>query len=80
MRFGAVPGVGGHPLFVPLFFLAVAVDIFLFGTLTGPVTIESAFVAGAHGAFISWMFITDRAMRKQRAIELERLRQMRDAT
>jgi hypothetical protein len=77
MRFGTVPGVGGHPLFVPLFFLAVVVDVFLFGTMTAPVTIETAFVAGAHGAFIAWMFITDRAMRKQRAIELERLRSMK---
>src|SRR6185436_12973623 len=70
MRFGSVPGVGGHPLFVPLFFMAVVVDVFLFGTLTGPVTLESGFIFGGHGAFVSWMFITDRAMRKQRAIEL----------
>lgn len=79
MRFSSVPGVGGHPLFIPIFFLAVVVDVFLFGTLTGPVTIESAFVGGAHGAFIAWMFITDRAMRKQRDADLERLRSLRNA-
>ena len=78
MRFGAVPGVGGHPLFVPLFFFAVVIDVFMVGTLTSPVTLETAFVAGAHGLFVAWMFITDRAMRKQRSIELERLRQMRN--
>src|SRR5688572_7902205 len=28
MRFGTVPGVGGHPLFAPMFFLATGINYF----------------------------------------------------
>jgi hypothetical protein len=76
MRFGSVPGVGGHPLFIPLFFFAVLVELFLVGTLTGPVTLESGVIGGLHGVFVSWMLITDRAMRKQRQADLARLREL----
>ena len=36
MSFGAVPGVGGHPLFVPLFLMATALN-YLAVMLPGPV-------------------------------------------
>ena len=44
MSFGAVPGVGGHPLFVPVFFMATAVN-YLAVLLPGPVAIEMGVMA-----------------------------------
>jgi hypothetical protein len=76
MKFGSVPGVGGHPLFIPLFFFAIIVEVFLVGTLMGPVTLESVVVGSLHGAFVAWMFIADRAMRRQRDADLTRLREL----
>jgi len=78
MSFGAVPGVGGHPLFVPLFLMATALN-FLAVLLPEPAPIEMSVMALPHLAFIAWLVAADRAMRSQRAIELERLRKMKDA-
>lgn len=78
MRFGAVPGVGGHPLFVPLFFVATILN-YLAVLLPVPVALEMGVMAIPHLAFIGWLVSVDRAMRRQRAIELERLRAMRNA-
>lgn len=75
MRFGHVPGVGGHPLFVPVFFLATVVN-YLAVLLPGPVPIEMGVMAVPHLAFIAWLAVADRAMRRQRGIELARLRQL----
>ena len=77
MSFGAVPGVGGHPLFVPIFLLATAIN-YLAVLLRDPVAIELSTMALPHLAFIGWLVAVDRAMRNQRAIELERLRQLKD--
>jgi hypothetical protein len=74
MNFGAVPGVGGHPLFVPAFFFATLIN-YLAVFLPQPVAIEMGVMAVPHLAFIAWLVTADRAMRRQRAIELERLRQ-----
>jgi hypothetical protein len=79
MSFGQVPGVGGHPLFVPLFFLAAAVN-YLAVVLPGPAPIELGVMAILHLAFIAWLVSADRAMRKQRAIELARLRDLVEKT
>jgi hypothetical protein len=76
MSFGVVPGVGGHPLFVPLFLLATAIN-YLAVLLPEPATIELSVMALPHLAFIAWLVTADRAMRTQRAIELERLRELR---
>jgi len=75
MSFGAVPGVGGHPLFVPAFFLATAMN-YLAVLLPQPVVIEMGVMAIPHLAFIAWLIAADRAMRNQRAIELARLREL----
>jgi hypothetical protein len=75
MSFGTVPGVGGHPLFVPVFFIAIAVN-YLAVVLPGPVAIEMSVMAVPHLAFIAWLVAADRAMRNQRAIELARMRQL----
>ena len=77
MSFGSVPGVGGHPLFVPLFLLATAVN-YLAVLLPRPVAIELTVMAVPHVAFIGWLVAADRAVRNQRAIELARMRQLRD--
>ena len=75
MSFGKVPGAGGHPLFVPVFFMATAVNYF--GVLLpGPVPIEMGAMAVPHLGFVAWLIATDRAMRTQRAIELARLREL----
>jgi len=77
MSFGHVPGVGGHPLFVPLFFIATAAN-FLAVLLPSPVAVEVGVMVVPHLAFIAWLIAADRAMRRQRAIELTRLRELRD--
>ncbi|HEX6163888.1 MAG TPA: hypothetical protein VFZ31_11010 [Vicinamibacterales bacterium] len=76
MSFGVVPGVGGHALFVPLFLIATALN-YLAVLLPRPVTIELSAMAIPHLAFIAWMVAVDRAMRTQRAVELARLRELR---
>jgi hypothetical protein len=75
MSFGAVPGVGGHPLFVPLFLLATAVN-YLAVLLPRPIAIELIVMAVPHVAFAGWLFAADRAMRNQRTIELQRMREL----
>jgi hypothetical protein len=75
MSFGQVPGVGGHPLFVPAFLMATAVN-YLAVLLPRPVTVELSVMAVPHLAFIAWLVAADRAMRSQRAIELARLREL----
>jgi len=75
MSFGTVPGVGGHPLFVPLFLIATGVN-YLAVLLPRPVAVEMSVMAIPHLAFIAWLVRADRAMRKQRALELARLRAM----
>jgi hypothetical protein len=78
MRFGpSVPGAAGHPLFVPLFALATAVN-FLAVLLPGPVPIELGAMAVPHLALLIWLLRADRAMRAQRDAELARYRELRD--
>jgi hypothetical protein len=76
MSFGTVPGAGGHPLFVPLFLIATAIN-YLAVLLPEPAAIELSVMALPHLAFIAWLVAADRAMRTQRAIELARLRELR---
>ena len=80
MSLGPVPGVGGNPLFVPLFFVAAVIN-YLPVLVAGPpaVAVELAAVAVPHLAFAVWMIYCDRAMRTQRTTELARFRQLRDA-
>jgi hypothetical protein len=73
MAFGKVPGVGGHPLFMPIFFLATIVN-YLAVMIPGPVPMEMAVMAIPHVAMIGWLLAAHRAMKSQREIELERLR------
>lgn len=75
MRFGAVPGVGGHPLFVPIFFFALLINM-LAVVLPGPAPVELGVLGGAHLAFGVWLLLADRAMRRQRDTELARLREL----
>lgn len=79
MRLSAVPGTGGHPLFVPVFFLATIINmlpVLLAQPLATP--IELAALGVPHVAFVLWLFSADRAMRSQRAAELEQFRRLRD--
>lgn len=71
MIFGHVPGVGGHPLFVPIFFLA-AVANYVAVIIPNPVPIEMGVMAVPHLAFMAWLFAAHRAMKKQRPVELAR--------
>ena len=73
MHFGKVPGAGGHPLFVPIFFLATVVNT-LAVIIPGPVPIEMAMMAVPHLAFLAWLLAAHRAMTTQRQIELDRMR------
>jgi hypothetical protein len=80
MAFGpAVPGAAGHPLFVPLFAMATAVNL-LAVLLPSPLAVEWAVLAVPHGAFVGWLWRADRGMRQQRSAELARYRALRDGT
>lgn len=75
MRLSAVPGTGGHPLFVPLFFLATTVNTLPVLLAQPPATgIELAALGVPHAAFVIWLVHADRAMRAQRAADLEQFR------
>jgi hypothetical protein len=77
MRLSTVPGTGGHPLFVPIFFLAAILNSLPLLLATPAATaIELAALGVPHLAFIAWLASTDRAMRAQRAIELARFREL----
>ena len=77
MAFGpSMPGAGGHPLFLPVFLLATVVNLVAV-MLPGPLLIEVNALLVPHVAFVFWMIYCDRGMRKQRARELARFREMR---
>jgi hypothetical protein len=80
MSLGAVPGVGGNPLFVPLFFIATVVN-YVPVLLAQPaaVPIELGMLAVPHVAFVTWLIYCDRAMRAQRTTELARFRELRQS-
>lgn len=79
MRLSTVPGTGGHPLFVPVFFLAAIVNTLPVMLAQPPATpVEMAALGVPHAAFMIWLFNADRAMRTQRGAELEAFRRMRD--
>lgn len=75
MRFGTVPGVGGHPLFVPIFFMATTIN-YVAVLLPAPTTVEMGVMAVPHLALLAWLGAAHRAMKSQRAIELARLREL----
>ena len=75
MSFGVVPGVGGNPLFIKAFMMATALN-YLAVLMPQPLAIEMSAMAIPHLAFIAWLVAAERAMRKQRAIELARLREL----
>jgi hypothetical protein len=78
MAFGStVPGAGGHPLFVPLFLMATAVNG-LAVILPGPILVESVTLAVPHLAFVAWMLHCDRGMRRQRQSDLARFRELKN--
>jgi hypothetical protein len=79
MRFGpSLPGAGGHPLFQPIFLLAIIVN-FLAVILPGPLPVEVTALAVPHVASIAWIVYCDRGMRKQRASDLARFREIRES-
>lgn len=74
----AMPGAGGHPLFLPVFVLATLINL-LAVLLPGPIELEFLVMAVPHFAFVAWLIYADRGMRKQRGVELHRFRELRDA-
>ena len=79
MAFGpAMPGAGGHPLFLPVFLLATVANLMAV-MLPGPLPIEVATLLVPHVAFLFWMLYCERGMRKQRGTELARFREMKAA-
>jgi hypothetical protein len=79
MAFGpVVPGAGVHPYFFAIFLVATCTN-FLAVVLPGPLPIELAGFSVPHGAFLTWMVYCERGMRRQRAEELTRFRQLRDS-
>lgn len=78
MSLGAVPGVGGNPLFVPLFCIATVVNVIpVVIAQPAAVPIELGALAVPHLAFVVWLIYCDRAMRAQRTVELARFRELR---
>ena len=79
MRLRAVPGSGGHPLFIPVFLLATIANTLPVLLAQPPATlIELAALGVPHLAFVVWLLKTDRAMRSQRQSELTQFRALRD--
>jgi hypothetical protein len=79
MAFGpSLPGAGGHPYFLPVFFMATVVN-FLAVLFPGPVPVELVTLGIPHLSFVIWLVYCDRGMRKQRATELARFRALRDS-
>jgi hypothetical protein len=77
MAFGpTVPGAGAHPYFLPLFVMATLVN-FLAVLFPGPVLVELVTMAVPHLALVAWVVYCDIGMRKQRARELARFRELR---
>ena len=76
MRFGAVPGVGGHPLFLPVFVLATGVN-FIAAIHHRPGYFDHVLMAVIHAVFGAWLLSAHGAMKKQREIELNRMRHLR---
>ena len=80
MSLGPVPGVGGNPLFVPVFFFATILNYLPVVIARPPaVPVELATLAVPHVAFVIWLIYCDRAMRVQRTVELARFRDLRAA-
>jgi hypothetical protein len=75
MSFGKVPGAGGHPLFVPIFFLATLCN-YIAVIIPGPLPIELGAMAIPHLALIAWFLGAARAVKSQRDIELARMRDL----
>ena len=73
MSFGHIPGVGGHPLFLPIFALATVAN-YLAVITPGPVPMEMAVMAIPHAAMLLWLMAAHRATKTQRETELARLR------
>ena len=79
MVFGpSLPGAGVHPFFQPVFILATGVNL-LAVWLPGPLIVEAVPLVVPHLAFVLWMLYCDRAMRRQRASELARFREIRNS-
>lgn len=77
MRFGpTIPGAGGHPLYLPIFLMATLVN-FVAVILPGPLLVEVGTLLVPHATFLVWMIYCDRGMRKQRASELARFRELK---
>ena len=65
----AMPGAGGHPLFLPVFGVALVVNLLALWT-PGPTSAELAVVGGSHLLAVVWGVRADLAMRRQRASDL----------
>jgi Flp pilus assembly protein TadB len=72
----SLPGAGGHPYFLAVLLMATVVN-YLAVLFPGPLAIELATLAVPHLAFVTWLIHCDRGMRKQRATELARFRELR---
>ncbi len=72
-----LPGAGGHPLLVPIFFSATLIN-FLSVVLPGPTPIELGVMTVPHVSFLIWMVYADRGMRQQRAQELQTFRALKN--
>ena len=80
MTFGpTIPGAGGHPLFFPIFLMATIANLIAV-ILPGPLPVELGTLLVPHVAFIFWMLYCDRGMRRQRAAELARFRELKART
>lgn len=73
-----VPGAGGHPLYLPVFFLSAFVNL-LAVVLPGPVLGELVTMAIPHVAFVVWMLYANHGMQRQRAADLAEYRKIRDS-
>jgi hypothetical protein len=79
MAFGpTVPGAGGHPFFLPIVLMATILN-YLAVIFPGPILVELWTLAIPHIAFVAWTLYCDRAMRRQRGVELARFRELKNS-
>jgi len=79
MAFGApIAGTGSDPLFIVFFGLATMGN-FLPVLLVKPLRIELAMIGGVHALFIARLVVARRVAGRQRAADLERFRQIKQA-
>ena len=78
MAFGTPTGAARHDALFSVPFLLAAICNLLPALISGPTSAELTFVGGAHALFVLRLIVARSLGKKQRGVDLERFRQLRD--